>query len=87
MPGEDGYTLLARLRAIESTNGAARVPAVALTALARPEDSRRALLAGYQLHIAKPVEAAELTAAIARVAANPNAPPDARTTSPDTNVT
>jgi PAS domain S-box-containing protein len=79
MPGEDGYTLLARLRALESTNGAARVPAVALTALARPEDSRRALLAGYQLHIAKPVEPGQLTDAVARVAAKPCAPAGAAT--------
>ena len=41
------------------------LPAIALTALARPEDRRRALLAGYQMHMAKPIDASESTTAIA----------------------
>ncbi len=63
MPEEDGYSLLKRIRATE--NGDSPVPAVALTALARPEDRRRALLTGYQMHLAKPVEPAELRMAVA----------------------
>ena len=63
MPEEDGYSLLTRIRAAE--NGDSRIPAIALTALARAEDRRRALLTGYQLHLAKPVEPAELRNAIA----------------------
>ncbi len=63
MPDEDGYSLLKRIRAAEI--GDARVPAIALTALARAEDRRRSLMAGYQMHLAKPVEPAELRSAIA----------------------
>jgi CheY-like chemotaxis protein len=63
MPDEDGYSLIARIRAMPPGAGG-RVPAVALTALARPEDRKRAILAGYHVHLAKPVEASELSAAI-----------------------
>jgi hypothetical protein len=55
MPGEDGYDLIRKVRALPTVN-CGRVPAVALTAFARSEDRQRALLAGYQLHVAKPVE-------------------------------
>jgi len=44
-----------------------RTPAIALTAFARSEDRRRAMLAGFQVHIAKPVEAAELIATVANL--------------------
>jgi signal transduction histidine kinase len=64
MPGEDGYSLLAAVRRLEAEDGP-RVPAIALTAFARAEDRRKALLAGFQLHISKPIEPTELTAAIA----------------------
>jgi len=67
MPDEDGYTLLRRVRALEKEQGG-RIPAVALTAYARTEDRRAALLAGFQFHIAKPVEPAELIAVIANLA-------------------
>jgi CheY-like chemotaxis protein len=67
MPEEDGYTLLARIRALPAEKGG-RVPAVALTALARPEDRRRALHAGYEVHVPKPADAAELVAVIANLA-------------------
>ena len=67
LPDVDGYQLLARIRALD-TPGARTVPAVALTAYARDEDRRRALGAGFQAHIAKPVEATELVAAIAGIA-------------------
>ena len=65
MPGVDGYEFVKRLRALESSDGLPRCPAVALTAYARPEDRRRVLLSGYQFHVVKPVEPTELTAVIA----------------------
>ncbi len=64
MPEEDGYSLIRRIRSLQEGQGG-RVPAVALTALARNEDRRQALLAGYQMHLAKPIEPAELTATVA----------------------
>jgi CheY-like chemotaxis protein/nitrogen-specific signal transduction histidine kinase len=65
MPGEDGYALIRRIRALESDAGT--LPAVALTGLAHPEDRRRALTAGYQSFVPKPVEVDELAAVIRRV--------------------
>jgi CheY-like chemotaxis protein len=50
--------------------GGGGVPAIALSAFARPEDRARALAAGFQLHVAKPVEQAELIAALTRLTAN-----------------
>ena len=67
MPDEDGYALLRRVRALEPENGG-RIPAIALTAYARTQDRRAALLAGFQSHVAKPVEPAELIAVIANQA-------------------
>ncbi len=64
MPGEDGYTLIRKLRAKEAEQGG-RLPAVALTAHARVEDRMRALSSGYQMHVPKPVEPAELAIVIA----------------------
>jgi CheY-like chemotaxis protein len=64
MPREDGYELIQRLRAWEKESGT-WIPAVALTAYARTEDRVRALSAGYQIHIAKPIDPAELVLAIA----------------------
>jgi PAS domain S-box-containing protein len=61
MPGEDGYELIRKVRALPTERGG-RVPAVALTAYARTEDRLRALRAGYQMHVSKPVELAELVA-------------------------
>jgi CheY-like chemotaxis protein len=63
MPGEDGYTLISRVRALPSGEGG-QTPALALTAYARSEDRVRALAAGFQMHVAKPVEPAELLATI-----------------------
>ncbi len=63
MPDHDGFELIRRVRSSGRT--AQVMPAVALTAFARSEDRRRALLAGFQAHIAKPVDPAELVAAIA----------------------
>jgi CheY-like chemotaxis protein len=59
MPGEDGYELIRKVRALPPHFGG-DTPAVALTAFARSEDRQRALRAGYQLHISKPVEPLEL---------------------------
>jgi len=66
MPGHDGYDLIARLRALP---GGRTVPAVALTALARSEDRTRALRAGFQLHVPKPVDSSELIAVVQNLAA------------------
>ncbi|HJZ67123.1 MAG TPA: response regulator, partial [Blastocatellia bacterium] len=67
MPGEDGYQLIAKIRARDRGRGA-QTPAIALTAYARAEDRVRALAAGYQMHLAKPFEPAELAVVIASVA-------------------
>jgi CheY-like chemotaxis protein len=66
MPGEDGYAFLARMRNLAVDEGR-DTPAVALTAFARAEDRRRALLAGFQMHVPKPVEAGELIAVVANL--------------------
>lgn len=68
MPGEDGYVLLRKVRMLEAARGSPCIPAVALTAYARGEDRRRALMAGFRMHVAKPVEPVELAEAIARAA-------------------
>jgi signal transduction histidine kinase/CheY-like chemotaxis protein len=67
MPGEDGYEFIRRVRALSPDKGG-RTPAAALTAFARAEDRTRALRAGYQMHAAKPIEPAELTAVVASLA-------------------
>ena len=67
MPAEDGYSLLRRLRAMPSGAGG-ETPALALTAYAAPDDRQRALQAGFDLHVAKPVDPADLLAGIARLA-------------------
>lgn len=67
MPGEDGYTLIRKIRELEPETGGL-IPAVALTGYARVEDYREALAAGFQLHVAKPIRAAELIAVIASLA-------------------
>jgi PAS domain S-box-containing protein len=64
MPSEDGYELIRKVRALPAASGG-KIPAIALTAYARTEDRLRALRAGYQSHIAKPVELAELVAVMA----------------------
>jgi CheY-like chemotaxis protein len=67
MPEQDGYDLIRKLRRLDPHQGG-RTPAAALTALARPEDRVRALRAGYQLHLAKPVNPAELISVVAVLA-------------------
>jgi PAS domain S-box-containing protein len=66
MPGEDGYTLIKQVRESEQGSGK-RLPAVALTAFARTEDRFQALQAGYNMHVPKPVEPAELALVISRL--------------------
>jgi PAS domain S-box-containing protein len=65
MPGEDGYVLIEKLRALERERGGGRLMAIALTAYARFEDRLRALSAGYQSHVTKPVDTAELLTVVA----------------------
>ncbi len=67
MPNEDGYTLIRRVRALGAERGG-NVPAVALTAYARAEDRMRAIRAGFQMHVPKPVEPAELITMVASLA-------------------
>jgi CheY-like chemotaxis protein len=66
MAGEDGYALVRKLRALDPAQGG-RIPAAALTAYARPEDRSRILAEGFQLHMAKPVDPAELIAAVGQL--------------------
>jgi PAS domain S-box-containing protein len=67
LPGENGYALLQHVRGLPPERGR-DVPAVALTAHAAPEDRRRALAAGFQRHVAKPFDPAELPALVADLA-------------------
>ena len=63
MPGEDGYSLIRRVRALGAARGG-DVPAVALTALAEAGDRRRALAAGFQNYLTKPVDIDDLVQAV-----------------------
>ncbi len=67
MPGEDGYSLMRKLRSGAIAAGHS-IPAIALSAYAGPGDRMRALEAGFQLHVAKPVEPSELVAVLANLA-------------------
>jgi signal transduction histidine kinase/ActR/RegA family two-component response regulator len=71
MPGTDGYQLIKELRLRPSQQGGS-VPAAALTAYARTEDRLRALRAGFQLHLAKPVQPSELVTVVGSLAARRN---------------
>jgi signal transduction histidine kinase/CheY-like chemotaxis protein len=64
MPDEDGYRLIQRIRELPPSAGG-RTPAIALTAFARAEDRTRALRVGFQTHVVKPIEPAELLAVVA----------------------
>jgi PAS domain S-box-containing protein len=70
LPGEDGYSFIRRLRQLPQEEGGA-IPAIALTAYARGEDRARALMAGFQMHLAKPAPLGELTAALASLLPHP----------------
>lgn len=67
MPQEDGYTLIRKVRALAAKQGG-QIPAVALTAYARAEDRTQAILAGFQQHISKPVDPAQLALVVASLA-------------------
>jgi signal transduction histidine kinase len=67
MPGEDGYTLIRKVRALTPERGG-KTRAVALTAFGRPEDRIRSLMAGFDIHVSKPVDPGELTAIVASLA-------------------
>lgn len=64
MPGQDGYTLIRKVRALDPERGG-KAPAIALTAFGRAEDRVRSLRAGFNIHVTKPVDPGELTAIIA----------------------
>jgi signal transduction histidine kinase/ActR/RegA family two-component response regulator len=66
MPGEDGYALIRRIRALPEHEGGA-TPAIALTGFGRPQDRQRAIDAGYNMHVPKPVDPLELTSLTAAV--------------------
>ncbi len=67
MPEEDGYSLINKVRSLPAERGG-HVPAAALTAYAREEDRNRALAAGFQMHIPKPISGGQLVATVARLA-------------------
>ena len=66
MPSEDGFEFIRKVRQLPPEKGG-KIPAVALTAYARAEDRLRVLRSGYQMHISKPVELAELVAVVANI--------------------
>jgi len=67
MPGVDGYELLRRVRALPADRGG-RTPALALTAFAHPQDRTRALAAGFNIYVPKPVDPTELAVSVANLA-------------------
>lgn len=70
MPGEDGYSLIRRIRALGDDAGGG-LPSVALTAFTRAEDRARALTAGFTVHLAKPINPAELVTTLENLATQP----------------
>jgi PAS domain S-box-containing protein len=70
MPGEDGYSLIRKVRALDETQGG-QTPAVALTAYGRRQDRVRSLSAGFSMHVPKPVDPGEFTTIIARLTGRP----------------
>jgi PAS domain S-box-containing protein len=67
MPDEDGYSLISKIRALPSERGG-QIPAAALTAYARVEERLRVLRSGFQFHLPKPVDSAELVTVVASLA-------------------
>ena len=67
MPDEDGYGLIEKVRLLDKGTSDI-IPAVAITAYAKEEDRKRALSAGFQIYLAKPVELTELISVVARAA-------------------
>ena len=76
MPGQDGYALIRKVRSLPPHRGGT-VPAIALSAYTREEDRRRSLASGFQGHLGKPVDPAELIGTLARWAADLPAADDA----------
>jgi CheY-like chemotaxis protein len=72
MAGMDGYEFVRSVRALAAEQGGA-TPAIALSAFARSEDRQRAYRAGFQMHVAKPVDPAELITIISALAGGPRA--------------
>jgi CheY-like chemotaxis protein len=72
MPDSNGYDLIRAVRALDGARGG-QIPALALSAYARIEDRAAAIAAGYQQHAAKPIDPAELAAAVATLAGRPAA--------------
>jgi len=66
MPVEDGYAFIRQLRALPPEHGG-RIPAVTLTGYGAHDDVNRALAAGYQMHVAKPIDPSSLVAVVARL--------------------
>jgi len=83
MPNVDGYELIRQVRAKGIT--AQSLPAIALTAFARTEDRRRAMLAGYQAHLIKPVDPSELIFSVAALTGRAEPDPDDSVTPPQLN--
>jgi signal transduction histidine kinase/ActR/RegA family two-component response regulator len=77
MPKDDGFDLIRKVRAMAPEDGG-RIPAIALTGYANSEDRQRALAAGFQSHLAKPIDPVAVAVAVARAAAAvaPDAPDD-----------
>ncbi|MEC4806153.1 MAG: response regulator [Jaaginema sp. PMC 1079.18] len=68
MPSLDGYTLIRHIRQQEADSNQVPLPAIALTAAAKPEDRDRALAAGFSEYIAKPVDLKQLIATVIKIA-------------------
>lgn len=81
MPGEDGYALIRKIRALPPDRGG-QIPAAALTGLTGVEDRARVLRAGFQDHVAKPVDARRLVEVVTMLANQRTWAPDRRTSGP-----
>jgi two-component system, chemotaxis family, CheB/CheR fusion protein len=68
MPGQDGFSMMAEIRRLPPERGG-RIPAAALSALAGVDDRQRALAAGFQMHVSKPVDVDGLLSAVAQLSA------------------
>ena len=71
MPDEDGYSLIRQVRMLSADAGG-QIPAVALTAYARIEDQQEAIASGFQMHLTKPFDAAQLTFVVANLSGRIN---------------
>jgi CheY-like chemotaxis protein len=81
LPGEDGYELIRKVREWEQKSGT-WTPAIALTGYARTKDRMRALMAGYQMHVAKPIEPVEFALVVSGLLQQPAVFPDPAPRSP-----